>query len=219
MFDEDFLKLLPEEDLGAILKICDEFYRLSGEGKLKQYDDYLTVYAILSSLVEGSGIEISNVNITGSKDDDKKLINNYFNSATTEATKKLALQEIGEEKTKFKTIRDHIYEYEFSDSDYKKIQVQLNKIRNLISESEVISEDHQNRLLKRLEQFQGELHKRVTNLDRALGFLLDVSIIVKQTGEGAKPIAVVAKEISKIITQVILVSKGLPPGELPLLLK
>lgn len=216
MFVENFIKSLPDNDIDAIVKVCDVINATDPVDI--DYDDYIEAYAILSTLCERANLDLTKVSLSG-LDNDIPNLRTFIGSAYGGA-KSIQVQEtLDIEEGKFKSIREDIYEYEFSDSDYKKIQVQINRIRNLISESKVISEDHQNRLLKRLEQFQGELHKRVTNLDRALGFLLDVSIIVKQTGEGAKPIAVVAKEISKIITQVILVSKGLPPGELPLLLK
>lgn len=216
MFDEDFIKTLPDDDIDAIVKVCEIINDTSPEDI--DYDDYLKAYAILNTLCEKANLDLSKVSLSG-LDNDISSIRTFIASAYGGSKEKQVKAKFNHEEGKFKSFREDIYEYEFSDSDYEKIQNQINNIRDLISESDVLSEGHQRRLLNRLEQFQNELHKRVTNLDRALGFLLDVSIIVKQTGEGAKPIADVAKEISKIITQVILVSKGLPPGELPPFLK
>ena len=216
MLDEEFLEALPNDDIEAIIKFMEEFEKIPQGENL---NEYIRAYTAMKSFAKNTNIQVNDIEFKGSDQDNMSNIRAYNNKVFDQAKIINLSRMLNIEEQNFKSIRDQVYEYEFSDNDYEKIQDHINKIRDLISKSKLLSEDHQNRLLKRLEQFQSELHKRVTNLDRALGFLLDVSIIVKQTGEGAKPIADLAKEISKILTQVILVSKGLPPGELPPLLK
>jgi len=60
------------------------------------------------------------------------------------------------------------FSYEFSENDFKEIQICINDLRGLISKSKLIEENHKQRLLKRLERLQSELHKRMSDLDGVL---------------------------------------------------
>jgi len=92
-----------------------------------------------------------------------------------------------------------VFHYEFSDGDLKRIQQLINELRDLISGTEKFNEEHKQRLLKRLEKFQAELHKKVSDLDRFWGILFDFSTVIGLMGENAKPMVGVIKEIVGII--------------------
>lgn len=217
MIDENYLQSLPSDDTEAIISLTESYEKTPPEGK--NIELAIRVYTAIRELAKNINIDVKDVEFVGPTKENLNRIGTYINVVFDEAKRIKINKILNDEEINFKSLRAKNYEYEFSEDDFKELQRLINKMRELLQNSNDLPENHRFRLLNRLEALQKELHKRVTNLDRALGFLLDVSIIVKQTGEGAKPIADLAKEISKLITQVILVSKGLPPGEIPPLLK
>jgi hypothetical protein len=217
MLDNDFFNSLPSDDIEAIILITEKYEKIPPEGK--NIDLAIRTYIAIRELAKNVNMNVVDIEFVGPTGENLNRIRAYINIVFDEAKRIKINRILNDEEINFKSIRANSYEYEFKDDDFKRLQELINKLRELLQRSPEISENHRFRLLNRLEGLQKELHKRVSNLDRALGFLLDVSIIVKQTGEGAKPIADLAKEISKLITQVILISKGLPPGEIPPLLK
>lgn len=217
MINENFLQSLPSDDIEAIILLTESYEKTPPEGK--NIELAIRVYTAIKELANNVNINVKEVEFVGPTKENLNRIWAYINVVFDEAKRIKINKILNNEEINFKSIRANTYEYEFKDDDFKELQGLIDTMRELLQQSQAISENHRYRLLNRLEGLQKELHKRVSNLDRALGFLLDVSVIVKQTGEGAKPIAELAKEISKLITQVILISKGLPPGELPPLLK
>ena len=109
--------------------------------------------------------------------------------------------------------------YEFSEGDYKRIQDLINELRTKITESK-IPEKHRERLLKRLESLQKEFHKRMTNLDKFYGVLIETSTVVREFCEDAEPILKVIYLILKITAISYAIAHGLPSryNSLPLLL-
>lgn len=78
--------------------------------------------------------------------------------------------------------------YEFTDEEYKNIQETINQLREDIQKSDIFGEDHQERLLKKLEALQKELHKKMNSLDKALGMMASVGMTLGQFGEDIKPL-------------------------------
>lgn len=90
------------------------------------------------------------------------------------------------------------YRITFTDGDLREIQDTVNDLRKLIQSDQFDFEDeHRQRLLGRLEEFQSELHKKVSNIDRFMGLVSDGAVIVEKFGKAkAKPIQ---KSITKIV--------------------
>ena len=108
--------------------------------------------------------------------------------------------------------------YELSDDDISEIQKHINNLRSLISETELLDEDHRRRLLRRLEILQAELHKRVSDYDRYYGMAVEFYVLFKKYGEGMNQICNEFKEILRIVFQSHSEREHLPAGEeLPLL--
>ncbi len=89
-------------------------------------------------------------------------------------------------KSKFAAKLGMGFAYEFSEGDLNKVQTRINELRDLIFESPVIEDNHKQRLLKRLERLQSELHKKMSDLDRFWGFVGDASVVLGKFG-GHKP--------------------------------
>ena len=80
-----------------------------------------------------------------------------------------------------------------------RIQVLINELRDLIAKAESLEQDHRDRLLKRLERLQHELHKKISDVDRFWGLVGDAGIVLAKLGEDAKPIVDRIREIAQII--------------------
>jgi len=79
------------------------------------------------------------------------------------------------------------------------MQTLINEMRNLIKKSKDFEEGHKKRLLKRLEKLQGELHKKMSNLDMFWGLIGDAGVVLGKFGEDAKPLVDRVGEILKIV--------------------
>ena len=73
-----------------------------------------------------------------------------------------------------------------------------------------LSEDHRLRLLRRLERLQSELHKRVADLDRFWGILVEAGVMLGRFGKDVKPLTDRIREISQIVWTTQAASLGLP---------
>lgn len=88
--------------------------------------------------------------------------------------------------------------YEFTDGDLARIQQIINELRNEIAASKIFEEDHKSRLLRRLENLQAEVHKKMSDVDRIWGLVGDAGIALSKFGVNAKPIVDRIKELSQI---------------------
>lgn len=89
--------------------------------------------------------------------------------------------------------------YEFSDGDIKRIQTLINELRNLISNTKELENNHKSRLLKRLEKIQSELHKKISDIDRFWGLVGEGGVVLAKLGENAKPRVDRIREIAEIV--------------------
>ena len=238
MFDESFIASLPDDPRLAGKVIYDAFQKFfysderktatTGEFAAKYYDEYLKALAVLKAFSEAQGINLEYPSLSDNKQgntptwqkkyDDMAAIEKLFGEArvvfdrgfvvgTTETYKTLIEQKFGKG-----------FFYEFSEGDLKRIQVLLNELRDLVRETKELDEDHKSRILQRLEKLQAELHKRVSDLDRFWGLIVDASIVGRKVGENAKLIVDRMHEIVDIVFRVQARVEGLPsnvPFELP----
>ena len=85
-------------------------------------------------------------------------------------------------------------------------------MRDNISASELFTSEHQQRLLRRLEKIQSELHKKVSDLDRFWGLIGDMGVVIGKFGKDAKPIVDRIREITNIVWTTQSRSEELPSG-------
>jgi hypothetical protein len=90
------------------------------------------------------------------------------------------------------------YALEFTDGDIQRIQDLINELRDHISKSRDFAEDHKQRLLRRLERLQGEVHKRMSDADRIFGLIGDAGVAIGKFGKNAKPIVDRIRELAEI---------------------
>jgi hypothetical protein len=91
------------------------------------------------------------------------------------------------------------FAYEFAHADIERIQTLINELRQYITDNLELDQDHQRRILARLEALQRELHKRVSDLDRFWGLVGEAGVVMAKLGHNAKPIVDRVREIAAIV--------------------
>lgn len=133
-------------------------------------------------------------------------------------TQEAALERQREIEARFTRGINKSFGYEFTDGDFVKLQDTVNRLRDLIQNCADLSDDHKNRMLKRLERLQSELHKKVSTLDQFYNLAIEASVVARIVGENAKPIADIAKVIMGITWRTQSHAAGLPSDtEAPML--
>jgi hypothetical protein len=88
--------------------------------------------------------------------------------------------------------------YSFSDEEYDSIQNSINKLRTKLQNSNDFDLNHRERLLKKLEELQKELHKKMSSFDKFLGGFLSVAHTLGLSAKEAKPFTDDVKDILDI---------------------
>ncbi len=111
---------------------------------------------------------------------------------------------------KYNKLYENEFMYEFSEESICRIQDLINELREKISISSLFEDKHKQRLLKRLEKLQAEIHKKMSNVDIFWGLVGDAGVVIGKFGEDAKPFIDRIKEISQIVWKIQAKSEGLP---------
>lgn len=203
-FDEDFLRLLPDDPLEAGSAIAKRFLewddRLTREGNhTKQYAEYLTAIGLFKAFAESYNLNFPPPSLGEDVRTNIQTIREFFRGVMGKLSRELSEQSVESAKAKYLPWFGRVFLYEFSEGDLKRVQELINELRKLITDSSVFEEDHRRRLLKRLEKLQSELHKKVTDLDRFWGLVGDAGVALGKFGNDAKPIVDRIRELVEII--------------------
>ncbi len=99
---------------------------------------------------------------------------------------------------RFDSLFSNTFSYEFSEEDVNKIQTLINELRDELNSSELFEDEHKERLLKRLEYLQKEMHKKMANIDKIWGLLGDAGVVIGKFGKDVKPFTDRIIELAKI---------------------
>jgi len=208
MFDEEFVKELPQDILKAQQIICEHFQEVWN--KTNEEDELtfcLQAMAFAQVFVEihSLGLKVPDLDYNLSNQTKKRRVTNFFNDWKSNVDEKL--KRIQQSDT-YETAKDYYASmfgkgifYEFSDDDFSRVQTLLNNLRDLLTKSKDFEEDHRTRLLKKLEALQSELHKKMSDFDRFWGFFIDSGIALTKFWENAKPYRDDIKEIIEIVSR------------------
>jgi hypothetical protein len=220
-FSIKFLENLPSDQLDALGALCNEFtkFEQATSGRPTSHDDFLEAYSILKAFTKHRNInfigfpDATSPNLENNILVVRQCFQNVKSDVNTKSTIRRAQGHHAAKTEHYSAIFSGISSYEFSDNDYKRIQILINELRELIVKNEVLSEGHKARLLKRLEAMQGELHKKTSDIDRFWGFIGEVGINIRKFGENMRPISERVQELGKIVIAVIYAKEGiqLPP--------
>jgi len=179
-------------------------------------------YALLKSVLKNVEIGVGEFSLGHDQTSNINSLRSYFQTVSQTIGTALVQGLLDKELEKFGKRYGADFYYEFSDDDIAKIQSLINDLRSQVSNSNLFEENHRQRLLRRLERLQSELHKRLSDLDRFWGFCADASVMLRKFGEDAKPIVNRVRELADIVWESQARAEALPPGsekEPPLLPK
>jgi hypothetical protein len=224
MFDESFIESLPDNPGIAGRKIVDTFLSFikekvtSKEDITKHYEAFLKALALLEAFAESHGINIDHPVLTSDMDKNFTLISETFRATRTVFDRHYTSIVRREYKKAFELKFGRGLPYEFSEGDLKRIQKLIKELRELILNTKELDENYRSRLLSRMDNLQSQLTKRVSDLDRLWGLVIEVSVIVKKVRENSKPIVESIAEIADIVWRTQARAEELPsnaPLELP----
>jgi len=224
MIDETFLDDLPDDPILAGKEICARFeqfesysqtqkgtrYNKDTDGPLvnallhfipniELHDEYVMALGAFEAFCDAHGFLFEFPDLEEDQAKNIRKIIFLFSEAKSRFNEDITYLTLARAKEAFSMRLGKNFFYEFSTGDINKIQTLINLLRDEISKAEFIEEKHKQRLLKRLEKTQSEIHKRVSDLDRFWGLVGDAGVVLGKFGEDAKPIVDRIKEITNIV--------------------
>lgn len=107
------------------------------------------------------------------------------------------------------------FHYEFSQGDIERVQQLVNELRNWLVQCGDITEEHRQRILRRLERLQAEIHKKTSDLDRLWGLIGDAGVALGKFGKEAKPFVDRIRELTQIAWRTQSRAEELPSSSEP----
>lgn len=205
-FNEEFIARVEENPTIGIVDACDMVFNSLEEFNNNQSwtdEEHELLWETASFIrliveINNFSVDIKYPDATGKVDENCTALVQYLN-AIKDAFKEHAVKlNIESYTNRYKTALKNSFAYEFSKGDLDRIQSLVNELRSYISENEDLENAHKQRLLRRLENLQSELHKRVSDLDRFWGLVGDAGVVLGKLGKDAKPIVDRVKEIAEI---------------------
>ena len=223
LFPEEFVASLVQDPVDGTIKTCQTtLQNLKNSVIFNEYDyEILTeAYSLLAELNDAGllPIEIQFVDFSGDRQVDCKRIHDQLTDIKDRCVTESAKLRLKSFRAQFRTALGTGFHYEFSQGDLERIQELVNQLREIISASTHLQNDHQQRLLRRLEKLQSELHKKVSDLDRFWGLIGDAGVVLGKLGNDAKPLVDRIREIADIVWRTQSRAEELPSGTRPPLL-
>lgn len=208
--DKKLIESINETPENAIIEIIDIAYKKIGNVILMRslkawdksaYDIFIETIALIETLIESNGFnaDIFKLKLSGTINKDCEKMFEYTETIKNKFFEKAEKIKIEKYKNHYKSALKSSFAYEFSQDDIDRIQILINELRKHITGMDNLSDDHKTRLLKRLENLQSELHKRLSDLDRFWGMVGDAGVALGKLGDDAKPIVDRIKEMSQIV--------------------
>lgn len=221
-FSDDFLEKINEDPLGVGLLACRT---VTGRCKPANANDHgpllLEACLLLDSMVKGGLLQtlatppIINNGSLRRASDGYTYVMQIQREIETILARDNAIQLQTEMEKRFNRLIIGTPGYELTDGDLKEVQGLVNRLRDLIAETDDLSDNHKQRLLKRLEEVQQELHKKLSKLDSLYCLAIEASIVAGTIGKNAEPFVKVAKSIFGISWRTHAHTEGLPSGATP----
>ena len=224
---DEFINSLPEENDIALLMIVEPIMQqLSGKNRLKIHqmsDDLIELYAFFVAFCKSRGLKFPYPKLDLDPSGNSELIKGFFDqifpNIKTEYLKISYQQKYIELQDKYSIKFKSVFSYEFTTTDFNRVQTAINNLRDLIVSSKLFDENHRERLLKKVELLQNELHKKVSNLDKFWGLMGDAGVALGKFGEDAKPFVDLIKEITNIVWRTIANAENVDVKALPPIIK
>ena len=221
-FTREVLDSLPSDDQEALLVLYAEFKKLEHETRseppAKRVDDFIESLAILNAFSDHRELRCEIPRLVPDKNGNVQRISDHWDQNAvrwqSELNHRNAENLYSRKNSEYASFFEKAVVYEFIDEEFARVQHLIDELRQLISQSALITADHRRRLLLRLEAMQKELHKRTSDIDRFWGFIGEAGVVARKFGEDMKPISERVTELGRIVLAVIFAKEGikaLPP--------
>lgn len=223
MFNDDFFSNLPKDPANAAFSLVVQFKKFADQctrdnTSLENYEKYLEAAALCHAFIGILEVSVPKLSLTSDHSQNIANIMQFFNHASKAfSEKKIDFLSI-QARDKLQSQFESLLIYKFTDGDLSRIQGIINELRDMITGSDYFSENHKERLLKRLEEMQLELHKKMSSVDKFWGFIMDAGPALGKFGSDAKPFFDRINELSQIVWRTQSITQELPSATpLPLL--
>lgn len=210
-----------EGAIEALSYLVDQIAEEGHEWSKEEHAILIETYALIGALREGDLIKIKIIepNVTADIQETCKKVWQYLLQVKESLEHQVSATKLESLKKHFAMTVANGFGYEFSEGDLARIQTLLNELRDLVGAASDLEADHKQRLLKRLENLQQELHKKTSDLSRYYGLLGEAGVALGKFGTDAKPIVDRIKEILQITWNTQARAEELPSGTTPPLLE
>jgi hypothetical protein len=222
MFDDAFIDNLPDDPDQAALFMCERFREIDSNilelEEADYYYEYAEAFGAMEAFLDILALPLSVPSLGNIKVANIRIIRNFYNEVREQIDKKSISLKVSHVSEKFKKRFGGMFFYQLSDGDLKRIQILINELRDLTTNSEIFDANHKERILRKLENLQMELHKKMSSLDKLWGLIGEAGVALGKFGKDAKPFVDRIKEIAQITWRTQARSEELPSGTtLPLL--
>lgn len=214
-FPPKFLQGLPSDNFEALAALCAEFQRFDGFARQLQehHNDYVEALSILRAFAMARDAKLDAFPDLGpQRHQNIAQVTEYFGRLTgnvrAELTKRYSRGYFETKTEEYMSLFSRLAVYEFSDSDFKRVQDLIGELRELIRNSTLISDEHKRRLLRKLDAMHGELHKKTSDIERFWGFIGEAGIAMRKFGEDLAPISERVLELGGLVVNVIFAKEG-----------
>lgn len=189
---QDILKTVGDNPIEGAIAICRyalNFSEASGDWTEDVHGALLESTAAIMSLEEHDLIVNSNSHpdVDGHMGQVCNNMQRFLQNSLNDLVGQSSAKKLEALKKSFGITLANGFSYEFTDGDLTRIQGIINELRGLLANDSALDEGHKRRLLKRLEELQKELHKKVSDLSHFYSLMGDFGIATGKLGKDAKP--------------------------------
>lgn len=154
-----------------------------------EHEVLLEGYALITAMEDAGLIEFRSLpnNVEGDRSSSCTAISSFITDVLRELEQQQSGHKLESLKKKFANIVTSSFAYEFTEGDVTRIQTLINELRDLMANDSALDEGHKRRLLKRLEELQKELHKKISDLSHFYTLMGDFGVATGKLGKDAKP--------------------------------
>ncbi|HDO1375211.1 TPA: hypothetical protein P2R00_002469 [Aeromonas veronii] len=204
--DDDFVQFVVDNPVLGVSKVCsklEEFLSVTSHLHAwteQEHEVMWEVATFINIILIDNGLDDELVlpEVTGSISNNCSSLRDYVSSVKQNITSHAIQLQVNSYTERYRHLAKRAFAYEFSQGDLDRVQLLINELRTQITENQSLESNHRQRILKRLEHLQSELHKRVSDLDRFWGLVGDAGVVLGKLGTDAKPIVDRIKEIAEI---------------------
>lgn len=217
-----YLEHINENPISGAVKLCG-FIRFTNDQNPEWSDDLidltLQAFTVLEALISEGQISVKTVLPSiweGSPIEMAMAALGFVLAVEEELANQASAIKLNSYRQKYSNLLSKRPAYEFTEGDIEQIQEHVNQLRKLLQAATDLDEGHRARMLKRLEAFQAELHKKMSDLTKFFGFMGDMGVAIRKLGQDAKPIVDRYEQIIRAGWQAEARSAGLPhDSEMP----